>query len=108
MTLLLSLEFLFGVSFGLLFTELRTNSFLHFSTICYETVFYMRPSKPKYENNLCNSNKFIKSQQIVKSVENGPACNGNNKNSNKNCIVLFRGGAWAKIMIIPIGQLLPA
>ena len=68
----------------------------------------MRPSKPKYENNLCNSNKFIKSQQIVKSVENGPACNGNNKNSNKNFIVLFRGGAWAKIMIIPIGQLLPA
>ena len=50
--LLLSLEFIFGVSFGLLFTALRTNFLSHFSTICNETDFYTRASKPKYENHL--------------------------------------------------------
>ena len=52
--LLLSLKFIFGVSFGLPFTALssRTNFLSHFSTICNETDFYMRASKPKYENNL--------------------------------------------------------
>ena len=49
MALLLSLEFIFGVSFGLLFTALRTNFLSHFSTIWNETDFHMRTSKPKYE-----------------------------------------------------------
>ena len=67
------------------------------------------PENPSMKTILCNSNKFIKSQQIVMSEKNGPAYTMVAiKIETKNALhSLYRGGFWDKNVIIPIGQLLP-
>ena len=69
MALLLFLECLFGEGFGLLFTALRTNSFSQLSIKLFSVCGLVNKS---VKTILCNSNKFIKSQKIVKSEKNGP------------------------------------
>ena len=52
---------------------LRTASLSHFSTIVMKLFSICGLVNQSMKTILCTSNKFIKSQQIVKSEKNGPA-----------------------------------
>ena len=73
MELLLSLEFIFGVSFGLLFTALRANFLTcrSFQQFVIKLISICGLVNQSMKTVLCNSNTFVKSQQIATSVGNG-------------------------------------